>query len=117
MKKLLSCIVLAATIFSPLRASAELAARICTRKPNSSVTLRIRPGINQPSGLVMVGSGGVAVDNYFRQRGYTVQDGERISVSSRAEGTDNRVWYKVGTNQWVAWVRSDFVCQNDEDNP
>jgi len=115
MKKLLSCVVLAFTIFFPLRASAE-SARICTREPSANVTLRTGPGINHPRGLVQVGSGGSRVDNYFRQRNYTVQDGEQVSVYSRTDGTDGKVWYEIGTNQWVAWVRSDFVCRSLNDS-
>ncbi len=110
MKKLLSCIVLAVTIVFPLRASAD-EARICTRERGSKVTLRVGPGLKHRRGLVEVGSGGFRVDNYFRQRNYTVQDGEEVTIGSKVEAKDG-VWYEVGTNQWVAWVRSDFVCQS-----
>lgn len=111
MKKLLSYIILVVMIFFPLRASAQ-PARICTRDPGAKVTLRTGPGIDHPRGLVEVGSGGAAVDNYFRQHNYTVEDEEEVSVFSKTHGTDGRVWYVVGTNQWAAWIRSDFVCQS-----
>lgn len=93
-------------------AASAVSARICTRDPGSNVTLRTGPGIDHPKGLVQVGSGGARVDNYFQQRNYTVEDGEEVSVFSKTHGTDGRVWYEIGTNQWVAWVRSDFVCQS-----
>jgi len=92
--------------------ASAVSARICTRDPGSNVTLRTRPGIAHPRGLVQVGSGGARVDNYFQQRNYTFEKGEEVSVFSKTHGTDGRVRYEIGTNQWVAWVRSDFVCQN-----
>jgi hypothetical protein len=93
-------------------AASAVSARICTRDPDSNVTLRTGSGIDHPMGLVQVGSGGVRIDNYFRQRNYTVEDGEEVSIFSKTHGTDGRVWYEIGTNQWVAWVRSDFVGQS-----
>lgn len=112
-KKFLVNISLIALTISPfLPASAnDNSSRICTRTRDSSVSLRTGPGTNYPRGLVMVGSGGKAVDNYFRQRNYIVSDGEQVSISSSTRVADGRTWHRVGTNQWVAWVRSDFVCQ------
>jgi hypothetical protein len=72
-------------------AASAVSARICTRDPDSNVTLRTGPGIDHPMGLVQVGSGGVKIDNYFRQRNYTVEDGEEVSVFSKTHGTDGRV--------------------------
>lgn len=45
----------------------------------------------------------------------TVEEGEEVSVFSKTHGTDGRVWHEIGTNQWVAWVRSDFVCQSSNE--
>lgn len=111
MKKLLSCIVLTTTILFPISASAE-SGRICTREPGSRVTLREKPGTDQPRGLVQVGSGGIAVYNSFKKTNFTAEDGVQVSIFSTTRGTDGKVWHKVGTNQWVAWVHSDFVCQS-----
>lgn len=108
MKKLMSFVFLISTIFLfPILAKAE---HICTRTQGSSINLRKGPGSNFPKGLTMVGSGGERVENYFRQRNYTIPDGEQVSIFSRTRGNDEYVWYKIGTNQWSAWVRSDFVC-------
>jgi len=52
---------------------------ICTREQGSSVSIRTGPGANYPKGLVMVGSGGQAVANYFENRNYTVPDGELLA--------------------------------------
>jgi hypothetical protein len=111
MKSLLGCIVLFGVILFPISARADLD-RICTRQPNSRVTLRQGPGVDYERGLVEVGSGGEAVYRSFEAVNFTVLDREEISVFSMTHGTDGRIWYKVGTNQWVAWVRSDFVCRN-----
>ncbi|ERN42632.1 hypothetical protein KR51_00006610 [Rubidibacter lacunae KORDI 51-2] len=84
---------------------------ICTRTRGSSVNLRTGPGINYPKGLIQVGSGGERVVARFEQRNYTVSDGELITVFSSSPAADGSTWLKIGTNQWVAWVRSDFVCR------
>lgn len=109
MKKLLACFVLLVVVVFPISAYADLE-RVCSRGRNR-VNLRTGPGRSYPQGLVEVGSGGVAVDNYFRQRNYTISNGEQVSIFDNTRGTDGYTWYKVGTNQWVAWVRSDFVCR------
>ncbi|HEY9638675.1 MAG TPA: hypothetical protein V6D14_35155 [Coleofasciculaceae cyanobacterium] len=107
---LISFSLISSTIFIPLSASAD-SSRICTRTQGSSVVLRTGPGTSYPRGLVAVGSGGKAVNNYFQQRNYTISSGEQVSIFSTTRGTDGRTWYRAGTNQWVAWVRSDFVCR------
>jgi hypothetical protein len=94
----------------PLAAEA-FDARVCTREPGSRVVLREGPGIDYQRGLVAVGSGGTMVLNSFQEQGFAVRDGEEISIFSYTHGTDGRIWYQVGNNQWVAWVRSDFVCR------
>lgn len=111
-KFLVSASLISLTIYfcSPTSAN-DNSNRICTKTQGSSVSLRTGPGTNYSRGLVEVGSGGDAVNNYFRQRNYTVSDGEQISIFSSTRGTDGRTWHRVGTNQWVAWVRSDFVCR------
>lgn len=109
-KNLLISSILIAVVAFPLKARAD-GDRICTRTSGSSVTLRTGPGTDYPPGLLEVGSGGAAVDRFFRQRHYTIADGEQISVFSSTYGSDGRVWLRVGTNQWVAWARADFVCQ------
>jgi hypothetical protein len=99
------------TLFLPLNATALLTPhRICTRTPGSRVTVRKGPGTSYAPGLVMVGSGGKKVDDFFRRNNYTIADKEQVSVFSSARGTDGQIWKKVGTNQWVAWVRGDFAC-------
>lgn len=114
MKKLLTCSALAvAVVLFPLSANAD-SGRICTQKQGSSVNLRTGSGTNYPRGLVQVGSGGVRVNNYFRERNYTVPHGEQVSIFRRTRGTDGYIWYELGTNQWVGWVRSDFVCQRPQ---
>ena len=111
MRKLLSLsTVVIAVIFFPLSAKAELN-RICTRQPGATVTLRKAPGSKYPKGLVQVGSGGQKVENYFRQRNYTLPDGEEVSSFTSRRSRDGYSWSLVGTNQWQAWVRSDFVCR------
>jgi hypothetical protein len=85
--------------------------QVCTKTKGSSVALRTGAGGSFPRGLVMVGSGGKAVDQFFRKKNYTIADGEQVSVFSSSRGADGRTWRKVGTNQWVAWVREDFICQ------
>ena len=85
--------------------------QICTRTMGSSVALRTGAGSKFARGLVMVGSGGKAVDQFFRKKNYTIANGEQVSVFFSSRGADGRIWRKVGTNQWVAWVREDFVCQ------
>ena len=105
-----SSIALTISPFLPVSANDD-SNRICTRTRGSSVSLRTGPGTNYPKGLVEVGSGGEAVNNYFRQRNHTVSDGEQVSIFSSTRGADGRTWHRVGTNQWVAWVRSDFVCR------
>ncbi|MBD1842633.1 hypothetical protein H6F89_04250 [Cyanobacteria bacterium FACHB-63] len=103
--------LIVSTLLLPLNATAIPAPhRICTRTPGSRVTVRTGPGTNHAPGLVMVGSGGKKVDDFFRRNNYTVADGEQVSVFSSARGTDGQTWKKVGTNQWVAWVRGDFAC-------
>jgi len=94
---------------SPLTSSLN---QICTRTRGSSVILRTGSGTNYSRGLVKVGSGGSAVNDYFRQRNYTITDGEQVSIFSSIRGADGLTWYQVGTNQWVAWVNADFVCQH-----
>lgn len=108
MKKLISCICLFSTILLfPISTKAE---HTCAKSQGSTINLRKGPGTNYPKGLVTVGSGGAGVENYFRQRKYTIPSGEQVSVFSNSRGTDGRRWYEIGTNQWVAWVRSDFIC-------
>lgn len=103
--------LIVSTLSLPLNATANPdVSRICTRTPGTRVTIRKGAGTNHAPGLVMVGSGGKKVDDFFRRNNYTVADGEQISVFSSAPGTDGQTWKKVGTNQWVAWVRGDFVC-------
>ena len=103
-------VIVTSTIFFHLSVHAEMA-RICTRSPGSRVNIREGPGDEYPKGLVQVGSGGASVVEFFEEHNFTVSDREKISVYSRTHGTDGYVWYKLGTNQWVAWVRSDFVCR------
>ncbi len=111
MRKLLSLSTVVITvIFSPLSARAELS-RICTREPGTTVTLRKAPGSNYSKGLVQVGSGGNYVNNYFKQRNYTLPDREEVSSFRSRLGRDGYSWSLVGTNQWQGWVRSDFVCR------
>lgn len=111
MKKRLICsTAIAVVIFAALSANAS-STRICAQKQKTSVNLRIGPGTKYPKGLVEVGSGGAKVNSYFRQRNYTIPAGEQVSVFKKARGTDGFTWYQVGTNQWVAWVRSSFVCR------
>ena len=109
MNKLVSVSVLVMTvIFFPLTAKAEV---ICSQ---GGATLRKGPGTNYSKGLVVVGSGGSQVNNYFKKRGYTVPNGEQVFTSQQRQGKDDgKTWYLVGTNQWNAWVRSDFVCQGN----
>lgn len=95
----------------PGYAEADLS-RICTPTGDSNVVLRKGPGINYSRGLASVGSGGPKVDRYFRQRNYTISAGEPVSVFSSIRDREGRMWHQVGTNQWTAWVRSDFVCRH-----
>lgn len=107
----LSFSLVVSTVSPPLSVHANPDLRqICTRTPGARVVLRKGPGTNYARGLVMVGSGGRAINDYFQRLNYTISGGEEVSVFSNARGTDDRTWYRVGTNQWVAWVRSDFVC-------
>lgn len=99
-----------AVVFFPLSANAG-SYRTCTRDEAKSVSLRTGPGTKYPKGLVQVGSGGAAIDNYFRQINYKVPVGEQVSIFAKTRDTNGFIWYEIGTNQWVAWVRSDFVCQ------
>lgn len=110
-KFLIGSSLIVSTISFPISASAN-SSRICTQTRASSVSLRTGPGTNYARGLVEVGSGRDAVNNYFRQRNYTIPDEEQVSIFSSTRGTDKRTWHRVGTNQWVAWVRSDFVCRH-----
>ncbi|MEM7712445.1 MAG: hypothetical protein AAF349_02535 [Cyanobacteria bacterium P01_A01_bin.68] len=116
MKKLLLGLVLVFVLaLTSLPASADTPdlsiPKICTRQPGSSVNLRKGPGTKFEKGLAQVGSGGESVDDYWRKRGYTIQDGYKLTyVAKEKKGKDGRIWYEVGTNQWSAWVRSDFVC-------
>ena len=87
---------------------------VCTREPNGRVNLRTGPGANFDVGLVEVGSGGLAVFQYFEQRNFTISHGEEFASYTTVENEDGQQWSKVGTNQWVAWVRSDFLCPADE---
>lgn len=73
--------------------------KICTREPGSSVSLRKGPGTEFEKGLVQVGSGGKGVDDYFRERGYTIQDGsELIYVSEEKKGKDGHNQFQHPTN-------------------
>jgi hypothetical protein len=78
------------------------------------VNLRIGPGTNYAKGLVQVGSGGAAVDNYFSSVGYSLAEGDDVAqflyVAEVVQNQQGESWSMVGTNQWNAWVRSDFVC-------
>lgn len=108
---LIGFIFFISTFWFPLSATASADLdHICTRTPGSSVTLRKGPGTSFAPGLIMVGSGGKKVDDFFRGNGYTIADGEQVRVSSSERDTDGQIWKKVGTNQWVAFVRGDFVC-------
>ena len=87
---------------------------ICTRESGSRVNLRTSPGTHYSIGLEQVGSGGRAVDDSFRELGYSLssddlhaQEFDRYRVVQNAKGES---WSLIGTNQWTAWVRSDFVC-------
>lgn len=106
--KLIAAISACLTAF-PAEAQA-VSHEICTREPGSWVALREGPGTNYSRGLVQVGSGGEGVVQYFESRNYTVPDGEVIGVFNSIEDTNGDVWHEVGTNQWLAWVRFDFVC-------
>lgn len=70
-KFLIGSSLIISTISFPRSASAN-SSRICTQTRGSSVSLRTGPGTNYARGLVEVGSGGDAVNNYFRQRNYTI---------------------------------------------
>lgn len=37
--------------------------------------------------------------------------GKRCLDAHSVNSVQGELWYKVGTNQWVAWVRADFVCR------
>ena len=111
MKKLLLGLTLISTLVSvPLTARADTS-YICTRDRNSSVNLRTGPGTHHPKGLAEVGSGGQQVFQFFESRGFTVPSGEVVTVFESTRTRSGDLWHKVGTNQWVAWVRADFVCQ------
>lgn len=94
--------------------------RICTRDSGSRVNLRTGPGTNYGLGLEQVGSGGMAVVNAFSTRGYSLaQDdelGQQIERFRVVENSRGESWSLVGTNQWTAWVRSDFICPMRADN-
>lgn len=87
---------------------------VCTRDANGRVNLRTGPGTSFDVGLVQVGSGGSGIVQYFEQRNFTISHGENFFEFSTVENEDGQQWSKVGTNQWVAWVRSDFLCSADE---
>lgn len=103
------CAVVITTVFPSLSAES---ARICTRERGARVTVRQGPGTDYERGLEMVGSGGATIVERFRRDNFTVADREEITVFTMTHGTDGLIWYKVGTNQWVGWVRSDFVCRD-----
>jgi hypothetical protein len=88
--------------------------QICTRKPGSRVNLRTGPSTSFAVGLEQVGSGGRAVDNTFRELGYSLAQGDvlgdQIDQYQVVQNSQGESWSLVGTNQWVAWVRSDFIC-------
>jgi hypothetical protein len=87
---------------------------ICTRDPGSRVNLRTGPGTNYAIGLEQVGSGGIAVDNAFRQLGYSLSSSDLYAQGFQqydvVKNEKGEFWSSIGTNQWNAWVRSDFVC-------
>ena len=83
---------------------------ICTCDEGSHVVLRTGAGTEFDRGLVLVGSGGARISSYFSARNFTVPSGEAIEVFDVRNNGAGESWAKVGTNQWVAWVRGDFVC-------
>lgn len=102
MKNVLTCLILITAVISyPFNASAEFKL-ICTRSRGATVNLRKGPGTNYPLGLTQVGSGGMKIVNFFKQRRYQAITGERVMISKKTRGTDGYIWYKVTTNQWVA---------------
>jgi hypothetical protein len=111
-----SCLVLFGFLFfiSSSLANDAYPYTVCTRDENGRVNLRTGPGTEFEVGLVDVGSGGLAVIRHFEQRNFTISHREKFTVYSTAENEHGEQWYKVGTNQWIAWIRSDFVCLFDE---
>jgi hypothetical protein len=83
---------------------------VCTCDEGSSIVLRTGAGSDFDRGLVLVGSGGPRISDYFSARNFTVPRGEAIEVFDVRNNAAGERWAKVGTNQWVAWVRGDFVC-------
>lgn len=93
---------------------------ICTRQPGARVNLRTGPGINHAVGLEQVGSSGRAVVDAFRERGYALAQGDelgqRIDQYRVVQNSRGESWSLVGTNQWNAWVGSDFICPDRSQN-
>ena len=76
---------------------------ICTRESGSRVNLRTSPGTHYSIGLEQLGSGGTAVDDSFRELGYSLssddlhaQEFDRYRVVQNAKGES---WSLIGTNQ------------------
>ncbi len=86
---------------------------ICTRTGTGRVNIRKGPGINHPKGLEQVGSGGISVTRYFESNNNSLPSGFSnftTFVRHRVRPDGSPGWSKIGNNQWIGWVRNDFLC-------